>query len=149
MYRKTPRPATNRPLLERTTALVSAGGRAVLHLRSPYDSIVSWYNHVLSGDAYGEGLPVEELNEKLSSAHFCSFAEAEAREWFNLVADWATSGHHMIVTTHEAFLEDAEQELDRLAKFLKVPLESRRLSCLGKHPMTRHRRPGQATTERI
>jgi len=142
------KPREDRPLRRRTSSLQGTDGSAILHLRNPYDAIVSWYNHVITGHAYGGGLPGDELEERLATQHFCDFAVSEASDWRELVSDWSSSGLDLLVTKHEAFLKDPESELERVAHFLKVPLSERRLNCLRRHQMNAHLRPKQNEQKR-
>lgn len=118
------------------------GGRAVLNVRDPHESIIAWWNHNLAGSAFSLGIDKEELVESLRTREFCSFAQSEVEIWRELALDWILLGEDVMVMHHEVFKLDAVGELKRLLAFLKIPPDGKRLSCLEKHPLNFWNRGG-------
>ncbi len=84
------------------------GGRALLLLRSPYDVVLSYWNHAHLGDpARGmqrnHSLTTEEMTRSIRAddARFSTFVLRVARSWERLALDWIGTAVEVEVVHYE------------------------------------------------
>ncbi len=137
----TGRPRPPSPARQRMAAVFKAEGRSILLLRNPFNAIVSWWNHVQSGSVYyGPGLTDALLEETLGTEEFCRFARAEAENWELQALDVLALSVDVLVVHYEDLREDFERQLTRTLRFLRVPIEERKLDCLRRYSVVVHKR---------
>ncbi len=106
-------------------------GRAVILIRNPYDSILSFWNHDRSG-FYGHGLfrdGVLDLADSVRSDLFRDFARQEVKMWEEIYLDYLSVGSDILVVHYEDMKEDLDREARRVLDYLRFPVEELRLQC--------------------
>ncbi len=88
----------------------------ILMLRNPYESALSYWNHLRARDSSGPGLRREDLLRSLKSDAFCRFAANEARLWRTLALDAAAVSPEVHLMHYEEFREDPVRHLRGLMK---------------------------------
>ena len=63
---------------------------------------------------------------------FDYFVLREALRWLEVIEDWIVFGREVHFIFYEKFVEDPIQETRNLVKYLKLPVDEGRLSCLSK-----------------
>ncbi len=119
------------------------GGRAVLLVRNPYESLLSFWNHERSNSYDGGGdVGLKHLySSGLSSELFHQHATLEISLWRELYLDYLTMGSDLLVVHHEDLKDDAERELRRVHEHLGLaPVDEERLRCSLTQPFDRIRR---------
>lgn len=112
------------------------GGRAILLIRNPYESILAHWNHVLAGE-------LELDREYLSTLHspqFVEFAKIEIKLWLEILFDWIPISPNLMVLHFEDFKKDMAKELLRVSEFFRLEPDLERLRCVSSLENTTWRR---------
>ena len=66
------------------------------------------------------------------SKEFDNFLLREALRWLEVIEDWIIFGREVHFIFYENFVEDPLKETRKLVKYLKLPIDEDRFSCLSK-----------------
>ncbi len=108
-------------------------GRAVLLLRSPYDAMVSFWNHDRTysyngGTRIKDGL--KDLAPSIQTEIFRDFVKHEMRMWEEIYLDYLSVGSRLLAVHYEDMKMDMRGEVLRILEHLELlPADAERLNC--------------------
>ncbi|TRY79536.1 hypothetical protein TCAL_14836 [Tigriopus californicus] len=128
MYQKIT-PDVNRKsetMVWRLDHIYNFGGRAIILVRNPYDSILAHWNHVLAGELE----LAREYLKTLHSEQFLNFVKIEIKLWLEILLDWIPISSRVMILHFEEFKRDVSKELLRVNKYLGLEPDLTRLACV-------------------
>ena len=126
-------------LVWRIKHMMQYNGTGILLIRNPYDSIISAWNHLGSTEVSTR----RDLLQSLTTNEFQKFAFIEFEIWMDTILDWLLLSNDLLVVHYEHFLTDKVSQLRKINTFLKLPIDSKRMECIGKNPINMYKRNGK------
>ena len=123
--------------------------KAVLLLRNPYKALISYWKHLKSKDVFN----AKEFDLKsdllLNDKHFYKFVWTELRRWRDLALDFIEFSPNLYILHYENLVEKQEEEIVKVLRFLKVPINDEKLECIRNHPHTNFKRRQKIDNDNI
>ena len=66
----------------------------------------------------------------VGSPQFQIFAVLEAQKWLDLLTDWVTLSHNLVVVHYEKLKLDQEREIRKIMQFFGIKENEKRLKCM-------------------
>ncbi len=106
-------------------------GRALLLIRSPYDSVISFWNHDRTGTYNGgqgrDGLA--DLSASIQTEAFREFVRQEIKLWEEIYMDYLSIGSDLLVVHYEDLKTDLRGQVVRILEDLDMPVDDLRVNC--------------------
>ena len=110
-------------------------GRAVVVVRNPFNSILSYWNFYQTGSH-----TVSADKNSLLSNEFQDFAFVGINRWYEIINDWLIYGKDVYFVFYEDLKDDPVEEIQALFDHLGIELDLKRLECMKKHPTGKFKR---------
>lgn len=121
------------------------GQGAVLLIRNPYKSVISYWNH---RQASNELDTLQNLERSLYTKKFRDFAREEFIIWQDIAFDWLVVSPELLVIHYEDFVDDTASELRRVHRYLNnFPVDPKRMKCILNNPNGNFKRTGHTRDE--
>ena len=103
-------------------------GRAVVVVRNPFNSILSYWNFYRTGSQTATA----DKNTLLTK-EFQDFAFVGINRWYEIINDWLIYGKDVYFVFYEDLKDDPVKEIRALFDHLGIELDLNRLECIKKH----------------
>ncbi len=107
------------------------GGRALLLIRNPYDTMISFWNHDRTGSYNGgrgrDGL--KDLSLSIQTEMFREFVKQEMKLWEEIYTDYLSVGSDVLVVHYEDLKTDLRGQVVRILENLEMPVDDLRVNC--------------------
>ncbi|XP_071789463.1 sialate:O-sulfotransferase 2-like [Asterias amurensis] len=111
---------------------------AVLIIRNPYKAIISEHNRKFGGHV---GFAPEAQYTK--GTEWTAFVTGKSRTWANTAVNFIQYSKRVHVVYYEDLQTNLYDNLKRIVKFLKVPVDEERLLCVLSSPLGKFKRSGK------
>jgi Sulfotransferase domain len=118
-------------------------GKAVFLMRNPYDAVLSFHNFIYGGHTgfapsanflrpgkFKFCLIVSNLIEFNEITEWADFVHHQSRHWLITAMNWTEFSTRLLVVHYETLVEDPVPQLERILRFLQVPIDPQRLECI-------------------